>query len=125
LISGERSAGYLSLTGVAAVAGWGIAVATGVGGRQAALALTLAWSIQAVAFVVLVRAFESGRDAIRAWGGGIAVRAGALLGAWLATRLGPVTREAAIVFGLCLAALIILEAIWLATIPRNPGSYDK
>lgn len=110
---------------MAALAGWGVAVASGVDGRQAALALTLAWSVQAVAFVVLVRAFEGGRDLMRGWAGGIAARSAALLGAWLATRLGPVTREAAIVFGLGLAALIILEAIWLATIPRNVGSNDK
>lgn len=106
------------------MAGWRVAVASGVDGRQAALALTLAWSVQAVAFVVLVRAFE-GRDVMRAWAGGIAARAGGLLGAWLATRLGPVTREAAIVFGLGLAAMIILEAIWLATIPHKAGSNDK
>lgn len=113
------------MTGVAAVAGWRVAAASGVDGRQAALALTLAWFVQAVAFVVLVRAFEGGRDLIGAWAGGIVARAGALLGAWLATRFGAVTGEAAIVFGLGLAALIILEAIWLATIPRNPGSNDK
>lgn len=81
--------------------------------------------MQAVAFVALVRAFASGRDLMRAWGGGIAARAGALAGAWLATRFGLVTRDAAIVFGLGLAALIILEAIWLATISRNAGSNDK
>lgn len=113
------------MAGVAAVAGWKVAVAIGIEGRQAAVALTLAWSVQAVAFVALVRAFEGGRSVMHAWAGGIAVRAGALLGAWLATRFGPVTREAAIVFGLGLAALIILEAIWLATIPRNSGSNDK
>lgn len=112
------------MAGIAALAGWRVAIAFGVNGRQAALALALAWSVQAVAFVLLVRAFD-GRNLMRAWAGGIAARAGALLGAWLATRLGPVTREAAIVFGLGLAALIILEAIWLATIPRNPGSNDK
>ncbi len=112
------------MAGIAALAGWRVAVAFGVDGRQAVLALTLAWLIQAVAFVLLVRAFE-GRNLMRAWAGGIAARGGALLGAWLATRLGPVTREAAIVFGLGLAALIILEAIWLATIPRNPGSNDR
>lgn len=113
------------MAGVAAVAGWRVAVASGVEGRQAALALTLAWSVQAIAFVVLVRAFGGGRDLMRAWAGGITARVGALLGAWLATRFGPVTREAAIVFGLGLAALIILEAIWLATIPRKSGSNDK
>jgi hypothetical protein len=99
-------------------------VSAGVGGREAALALTLAWSVQAAAFVVLVRGLAAGRDVTRAWAGGIAARAGALLGTWLATSLGLVRNEAAIVFGLCLAALIILEAIWLATIPRNPGSND-
>ncbi|MFW6088635.1 MAG: hypothetical protein ACODAB_02710 [Gemmatimonadota bacterium] len=113
------------MAGVAALAGWWVAGEAGIDGRQVACALALAWSVQAAAFVVLVRAIESGRDLMLAWGGGIAARAGALLGAWLATRLDLITREAAMVFGLGLAALIILEAIWLATTPRNAGSNDK
>lgn len=111
--------------GFAAAAGWLVAVSSSVDGREAALALTLAWSIQAVAFAALVRGLADGRDVTRAWAGGIAARAIALFGAWPATRLGLITREAAIVFGLGLAALIILEAIWLATIPRISGSNDK
>lgn len=85
----------------------------------------LAWSVQVAAFTVLGRRLAAGRDVTRAWAGGIAVRAATLLGAWPATRLGLVTREAAIVFGLGLAALLILEAIWLATIPPKSGSNDK
>ena len=108
-----------------ATAGWMVAALSGVDGREAALALVLAWSIQAAAFAVLARALAGGRDVTRAWAGGIAARAGALFGAWSATRLGLIAREAAIVFGLGLAALIILEAIWLATIPQLPGSNDK
>lgn len=111
--------------GLVAMAGWLVALASGVDRRGAALALTLAWSVQAAAFSVLARGLAEGRVVTRAWAGGIAVRAATLFGAWPATRLGLITREAAITFGLALAALIVLEAIWLATIPRNSGSNDK
>ena len=112
-------------SGLAALTGWLVALSSGVGKREAAFALTLAWAVQGVAFVVLARWLAEGRDATRAWTGGIAARAAALLAAWPVTRLGLITREAAIVFGLGLAVLIILEAIWLATTPQDPGSNDK
>lgn len=105
--------------------GWALATASGVAGREAARALAVAWVVQAAAFAVLARGLGGGRDVTRTWAGGIAARAGALFLAWPATRAGLISREAAAVFGLGLAALIILEAIWLATIPPHPGSNDR
>jgi len=105
--------------------GWMLATASGVEGREAARALAGAWVVQAAAFAVLAGGLGRGRVVTRAWAGGIAARAGALLAAWPATRAGLISSEAAAVFGLGLAALIILEAIWLATIPPHPGSNDR
>lgn len=90
----------------------------------AAVALLVAWLIQVTTFAVLVRRLGRGRDATRAWVVGIAARGGALFVAWMAAAVGLASREAAAVFGLGLTMLIILEAVWLATIRVDSGSKD-
>jgi len=91
---------------------------------EAAAALLLAWLVQVVAFAVLVRRLGRGGDATRAWVIGIAARGGALFVAWVAAAVGLVSREAAAMFGLGLTMLIILEAVWLATIRVDSGSKE-
>lgn len=115
MTSGARTAGYLALTGLVCAAGWAISLRLGAGGREAARALAVAWAIQALAYALLSRRLDAGRDASGAWVAGIALRGLAIGAAWIATLLGGMARETAIVFGLALATLIILEAVWLAT----------
>jgi len=91
---------------------------------EAAVALLVAWLVQVVAFAILVRRLGHGGDATRAWVVGIAARGGALFVAWTASAVGLISREAAAVFGLGLTMLIILEAVWLATIRVDSGSKD-
>lgn len=69
-----------------------------------------------MAFAALARALGRGGSATRAWVAGMAARGGSLLLAFPAMLLGLVPRGAAIAFGLGLTMLIILEAIWLATV---------
>jgi hypothetical protein len=90
----------------------------------AAVALLVAWLVQVAAFAVLVRRLGRGGDATRAWVIGIAARGGALFVAWMAAAIGLASRGAAAVFGLGLTMLIILEAVWLATIRVESGSKD-
>lgn len=117
-----RTLGYLGASGAAVGAAWPLAVAAGVPGGPAAAALAGAWTVQAAAFVVLARRLYAGRDATRAWAAGIGLRGLALFVLWPASRLGAVAADAAATFGLGLAALMVLEAIWLAMIPVNSGS---
>lgn len=90
----------------------------------AAAALSLAWLVQVGAFALLVRRLGSGRDATGVWVIGIAARGGALFAAWVAAATGLVSRPSAAVFGLGLTMLIILEAVWLATIRVDAGSNE-
>lgn len=90
----------------------------------AAAALSLAWLVQVGAFTLLMRRLGGGRDATGAWVVGIAARGGALFTAWVAAAAGLVSRPSAAVFGLGLTMLIILEAVWLATIRVDAGSND-
>lgn len=91
---------------------------------EAAVALLLAWLVQVGAFAILARRLGRGGDATRAWIFGIAARGGALFVAWMAAAVGLASREAAAVFGLGLTVLIILEAVWLATIRVDSGSNE-
>lgn len=89
------------------------------------MALLAAWSIQAVAFGLLAPRLRDGRDATRAWAMGIGLRAGSLLAAWPLTAIGLIGRNGAVAFGLCLAALMILEAIWLTAMSASTGSSNR
>jgi hypothetical protein len=80
--------------------------------------------VQVAAYAVLVRRLGRGSDATSAWVAGIAARGGALFVAWVTAAIGLATRDAAAMFGLGLTVLIILEAVWLATIRVELGSND-
>ena len=110
-----RTVGYLALTALACAAGWGIAQRLGAERMAAAKVLAVAWMLQAIAYWILSRRLDAGGDASGAWVAGMALRGLAIGAAWVATLMGEMAREPAIVFGLALAALIILEAVWLAT----------
>lgn len=116
-----RPIGYLVVALITAAAGYGIAVRVGVDSSEAAGALAAAWMIQAIAFGLLVPRLREGRDAIRAWATGIGLRVGSLLAAWPLTAVGLLGRDAAAAYGLCLAALMILEAIWLGAVTAAEG----
>lgn len=120
-----RTAGYLGLSALACAAGWGISLRLGAGASGAVAALVVAWGLQAAAYGLLARRLEAGRDASTAWVAGMALRGAALGGAWLAMWLGRISRETAIVFGLALSALIILEAVWLASKPAPSASNES
>lgn len=81
--------------------------------------MALAWAVQVAAFGKLARVLGRGGDATRVWVVGMAARGGSLLLAFSAVWSGIVSRGAAVAFGLGLALLIILEAIWLATAGRT------
>ena len=120
-----RTAGYLGLSALTCVVGWGISLRLGAGAYGAAGALAVAWGLQAAAYGFLARRLETGRDASAAWVAGLAMRGVALGVAWLALWLGRISRDTAIVFGLALSALIILEAVWLASKPAPSASNES
>lgn len=91
--------------------------------REAALALLMAWAVQAVGFALVGRALDRNAEATTAWLGGIALRAGTLLLAFVATRLDIASHDAAVTYGLGLTTLLILEAAWLAL--GRTGSNDR
>lgn len=99
-----------------AVVGWKIAVSAGVAPGHAAVALSIAWVLQAVAYAALDRRLGRGHDATRVWIAGVAARALSILAVLPASVLGFVPRDAAVVYGLGLTMLVILEAAWLASV---------
>ena len=109
-----RPVGYAFAALLVAGVGYGLAVRFDADPTGAAAGLLSAWTIQVVTFGLLASRLRAGRDATRVWALGIGLRALALLSAWPLTALGLFERKDAIAFGLCLAALMILEAIWLA-----------
>ncbi len=120
-----RPIGYLAAALLVAAVGYGAAVRFGADPTAAAAAVFAAWSIQAVAFGLLAPRLRDGRDATRVWAIGIGLRAGSLLAAWPLTVLGLFGRQEAVAFGLCLAALMILEAIWLTAMSASTGSGNR
>lgn len=107
------------------VAVWLVAVSQDVAPNAAAVALAAAWGIQIAAFGALDGRLGRGRDATFAWVAGMAVRGAALLASLAAVLLDAVAREPAVVFGLGLVMLIILEVVWLAPIGTSAGSNDR
>lgn len=110
--SGGRYAG-VSL----ATAGLVVAAAASVGweaGPAAAGALA-AWGVQIASFRPLWHRIRSGRRAVGAWVGGIAVRLAGLgvLGGIDLLTAADVT-EAAVAYGVTITLLLWLEAVWLA-----------
>ena len=102
-----------------------MARAAGIEAAKATAALGFAWLVQVTAFTWLARRLRRGGDAVtRAWVAGIAARGGALFAAWVAAAAGVVSSDVAAAFGLGLTLLIILEAVWLATIRPDTGSND-
>ena len=120
-----RPVGYSFAALLVAAVGYGLAVRFDADPTEAAAALLAAWAIQVVAFGLLAPRLRDGRDAMRVWAFGIGLRAVALLAAWPLTALGLFARDAAIAFGLCLAALMILEAIWLTAVSAASRSIDR
>ncbi|MFW6085260.1 MAG: hypothetical protein ACODAA_08605 [Gemmatimonadota bacterium] len=120
-----RPISYLAASLLVVAGGYGVAIRFGADPTGAAVALLAAWAIQAVAFGLLAPRLRDGRDATNAWAVGIGLRVGSLLAAWPLTAFGPVGREEAVAFGLCLAALMILEAIWLAVLSATTGSTNR
>lgn len=109
-----RPIGYSFAALLVAAVGYGLAVRFDADPTGAAVAVVLAWTVQVVTFGLLASRLRAGRDATRVWALGIGLRALALVTAWPLTALGLFERDVAAAFGLCLAALMILEAIWLA-----------
>lgn len=100
----------------AAVCGcaWWAGVSAGADPVQLAIALIIAWLAQGLAGWMLATRLATGSSAIGVWVSGIAMRLAALLFMWVLYEQALVGRVVALVFGLTLAALVILEAIWLA-----------
>jgi hypothetical protein len=102
-----------------------IATAGGVDGRSATEAAGVAWGVQALVSFPLLRSLGARRNANRPWIAGMAARVAALLVAMVLVGADVVSRDAGIVFGLSLTALIITEAVWLAAVPASGGPRDK
>lgn len=116
-----RRGGYLlaSLALLAAVAT--PALVGGVAPTEAVVVGGLAaWTLQAVSFWMLAGRLAEGRDAVRSWIGGMALRWGGLVvttaGAWLA---GLPYRQTGFACGAALLLLLLLEAGWLAAWSRG------
>lgn len=120
-----RPIGYSFAALLVTAVAYGTAVSYDANPTGAAAALLAAWAMQVVAFGLLAARLRDGRDATRAWALGIGVRAFAVLAAWPLTALGLFERDVGIAFGLCLAALMILEAIWLAAVSATSRSIDR
>ena len=108
--------GYLATT--LALVGAASAILAASGAARSGLLIVganTAWSIQAVAYWVLVGRLERGLDATRPWVAGMAARVGgfALLAvaSWM-TRLP--LRSVAVSYAIAMIAFLMLEAAWLA-----------
>ena len=120
-----RLTGYLVasaiLAGCAVLAAWKSGVPL-----DAAIAATgSALGLQAFLAVLLLSRLERGLDAMVPWALGIALRFAALALTWVLTAADVVERATAMAFGLTLAALLILEAFWLAAATAGQGTEDK
>lgn len=80
---------------------------------EPSLGVAAAWLIQVVAFWRLDRALSSGRNAMRAWLGGIAARLGGLVLLGSLTLVGALTVDVPIIYGISILALLLIEAGWL------------
>lgn len=91
-------------------------MSAGVEPGHAAAALSIAWALQVGAYTALDRRLARGHDATRAWIAGVAARALSILAVLPAAVLGLMPRDVAVVYGLGLTTLVILEAAWLASV---------
>lgn len=95
---------------------------SGLPSSHAAGAAVSAFGLQTMLAVPLVRRLRAGGDVTAVWILGIACRMAALAVAWLLVASELLTRDAAVVFGLTLSALLILEAFWLAATTAGKGT---
>jgi hypothetical protein len=120
-----RLVGYLAAAAAVCAAGVLLATVGGVDGRAASKAASAAWGAQTIASFPLIRSLNAGRNASGWWIAGMVGRAAALLATMFLAAAGVVSRDAGIVFGLSLTALIIMEAVWLAAVPGPGAPRDK
>ena len=107
---------YLSITlALAAGAWWAVSREGTLDPTLAGIGLAVAWLIQAVAFVTLTRALESGGSAVRPWVLGMTARGAGLAVLWIAARaIGIDGFDLVVPYALALLAFLLLEAGWLA-----------
>ena len=91
------------------------AVAAGVSGSgERVWGIATAWAIQVAAIWPLDEALAAGRDATRAWLGGIALRVGGLIVTGGLTVANAATSELPVTYGVSMVVLLLAEAAWLA-----------
>ncbi|MFQ5890411.1 MAG: hypothetical protein ACE5JR_10215 [Gemmatimonadota bacterium] len=117
-------AGYLAITALLGIVGWGVATRlAGWGGADATVGLGAAWGVQAVAFWKLTGALSRGQNALAVWLTGIAARATGLAVLWIAgVAAGGEGPGLVASYGLALVAFLLVEAGWLAGFRPGRGS---
>jgi len=117
----ERRAGGSAAYGIATGVAAAIAVAAAGGDLEISAGVLVAWSLQWPALGALASALDEGRDATRAWLGGLASRAlglAATVGLMLAGRAG---ESLPIAYGAAMWAFLMAEAAWLyRRLPERP-----
>jgi len=99
---------------VVTLVGAGVAVALAGGPVERAWGISVAWLVQAAAFWRLDGALAGGRDATRAWLGGIAVRAGGLGVTGALALMDRARADLPVAYGITMLVLLLAEAGWLA-----------
>ncbi len=83
------------------------------GGGERVWGISAAWAIQVAAIWPLDQALTAGRDATRAWLGGIALRLGGLIVTGGLTVAGAATSDLPVTYGVSMLVLLLAEAAWL------------
>lgn len=123
--------GYLALCGVLAAGVAATAAAAGLGDvRSVAVALGLAWVLQAPAFWLLDRALDRQERVVPIWVGGMGVRLGGLAVAAVAGgRPGWERVDMVLAYAVAMVLFLTLEAVWLYRgqrgAGRRPDSLDR
>ena len=86
---------------------------------ELSLGITVAWIIQATAFWRLDCALSSGRNAMRAWLGGMGARFGGLVFVGGLTLVGATSADVPIAYGISMLLLLLAEAGWLVRRLKN------
>lgn len=84
------------------------------GGGERVWGIAVAWAIQIAAIWPLGRALSAGRDATRAWLGGIALRVGGLVMTGGLAVAEAATADLPVTYGISMLVLLLAEAAWLA-----------
>lgn len=113
--SWASATGYaLAALGLVAI-GLGLAVRRpGVDASAITTGALAAWMVQVASFWRLVTTLAAGRNALRVWIGGIAVRLGGLVVAAVAAASTSVGDELPLAYGVTLVVLLLAEAAWLS-----------